>query len=60
MPTYVYKDCAWCAGEPREVFEKNVPIAERDTQWCEHCGLTYERVIAFTGLTWAPTAGGMR
>lgn len=57
MPTYVYK---WCDGDPECTFERNVPIAERDNQFCDKCGTKLERVIAFTGLTWAPTAGGMR
>lgn len=56
MPTYDYK----CILEDTE-FEKNVPIAERDGNIeCPVCGHLAERIISFKGLTWAPTAGGMR
>lgn len=58
MPTYVYKDCEWCGDG--ETFELNVPISQRDNQFCEACGMPYKRQIVFTGITWAPTAGGMR
>ena len=57
MPTYVYK-CPQSIEE--KTLELNVPIAERDEQVCPFCGTELERQIAFTGLTWAPTAGGMR
>lgn len=57
MPTYDYK-CGMC----ETTFEKNVPIAERDGNIeCPDCNLYFtDRVISFKGLTWAPTAGGMR
>jgi predicted nucleic acid-binding Zn ribbon protein len=55
MPTYVYYNCDRDGTQ-----ERNVPIAERDNQVCEICGDPLKRKIAFTGLTWAPTAGGMR
>lgn len=60
MPTYVYEDCEWCGDNDGSTFEKNVPIKDRDNQQCEACGCEYKRKVAFTGLTWAPTAGGMR
>lgn len=60
MPTYNYEcdtpDCE-IAGDR---FELNVPIADRDFQFCARCGNKFTRKITFTGLTWAPTAGGMR
>jgi len=63
MPTYVYKNCD-CQFEDGHTalseFEYNVPIADRDHLHCGFCGAPLERKIAFTGLTWAPTAGGMR
>ena len=59
MPTYVYK----CLLD-ETVFEKNVPIDERDGNiQCPECDKYFvERKIAFTGLTWAPssTNGVMR
>jgi putative FmdB family regulatory protein len=57
MPTYVY-ECLLDGSR----FEKNVPISERDGNIeCPECNKFFtERKIAFTGLTWAPTAGGMR
>ena len=56
MPTYVF-ECEYCkTGE----FEKNVPMDERDHQWCDKCGIDLERKIRFTGRVWAPTAGGTR
>lgn len=57
MPTYVYEACD-CFDE--DLFELNVPISDRDTQECAKCGTVWGRKIVFTGLTWAPTAGGMR
>lgn len=61
MPTYVYQNCD-CpeAAELGESFEANVPIAVRDNVRCKFCGEINPRKIAFTGLTWAPSAGGMR
>lgn len=59
MPTYVY-ECLFC---DQGTFEKNVPIADRDDAniQCPKCEKYFtQRKIAFTGLTWAPTAGGMR
>ena len=58
MPIYSY-ECTYCEEE----FEANVAIANRDDpQSCPLCGFDAytERRIVFTGLTWAPTAGGMR
>lgn len=60
MPTYVYTGCACYPDKSFGTVEKNVPISERDNQTCNECNYSLERVIAFTGLTWAPTAGGMR
>lgn len=61
MPTYVYENCD-CPETAvlGETFEANVPIDSRDTLTCKFCGEPNKRKIAFTGLTWAPTAGGMR
>ena len=60
MPTYVYAcenpDCEIAGNR----FEMNVPIADRDLQWCARCGTQFERKVAFSGLTWAPSVGGMR
>lgn len=55
MPIYVYYNCDQDGTQQRIV-----PIAERDNQTCEICGDPITRKIAFSGLTWAPTAGGMR
>lgn len=57
MPTYDYK----CQLDDTE-FEKNVPIDDRDGNvQCPRCGNYFtERRLTFHGLTWAPTAGGMR
>lgn len=55
MPIYVYEDCC---GEGD--IELTVPISERDLQYCAYCGEKRKRKIEFTGLTWAPSAGGMR
>ena len=74
MPTYVYENCFcgddalkqehpeinWDSATVFETFELNVPISQRDTVRCGNCGNLLKRKIAFTGLTWAPTAGGMR
>ena len=57
MPTYVF-ECELC--ETDELFERNVPISSRDSQCCRNCGMKLKRHVVFTGLTWAPTAGGMR
>lgn len=59
MPTYVYENCG-CDGTGEDTFELNVPINARDTVECRICGIKNKRKIAFNGLTWAPTAGGMR
>lgn len=62
MPIYNYK----CAKDNCRIeFEKNVSIANRDcfanTGPCPKCNFPVsERVIAFSGLVWAPTVGGMR
>lgn len=55
MPTYTYYNCDRDGTQ-----ERNVPMDERDNQKCEICGDPITRKISFTGLTWAPTAGGMR
>lgn len=55
MPTYVYYNCDRDGTQ-----ERNVPMDERDEQKCEVCGDPLTRKQVFTGLTWAPTAGGMR
>ena len=57
MPTYDFK----CLLDETH-FEKNVPIDDRDGNIeCPECGNYFvERLISFNGLTWAPTAGGMR
>jgi predicted nucleic acid-binding Zn ribbon protein len=55
MPTYVYKSCDG-DSDPEVAIERIVPIAERDNQYCTRCNTKLERVIVFTGLTWAPTA----
>lgn len=72
MPTYVYEVCQCSTPEKEEIerlypnaqsfdtFELNVPIAQRDTARCADCNSLLKRRIAFNGLTWAPTAGGMR
>lgn len=64
MPTYTYETCT-CRGAVDEfgdakVVEHNVPIDYRDEVTCGHCDKPLSRKISFTGLTWAPTAGGMR
>jgi len=56
MPTYDFK-CTKCEN----TVEQNVPIALRDAEFqCDECGGALLREITFKGLTWAPTAGGMR
>lgn len=55
MPTYTYYN-----HDRDGTQERVVPISERDNQTCEICGEPLERKITFNGLTWAPTAGGMR
>lgn len=57
MPTYTYKNCC---GDENINLELNVPISKRDEQTCVVCDNPLQRTISFTGLTWAPTAGGMR
>lgn len=66
-PTYVYETCECeilescpCQEEVPDEFELNVPVEERDRQWCQHCGMMLKRLLRFEGLVWAPTAGGMR
>ena len=61
MPIYVY-ECVTqgCAAESIPV-EENMPIDQRDgCSFCAYCGSERKRKISFTGLTWAPTAGGFR
>lgn len=60
MPTYVYQNCDCKDSADGGTFELNVPIAERDNLKCLGCDKPLKRKIAFSGLTWAPTAGGMR
>lgn len=48
MPLYQYKTA------DGRVVERNVPIAERDSQE----GLV--RILSFSGSVWAPTSGGMK
>lgn len=58
MPTYDFK-----CGLDDTVFEKNVPMSDRDDAnvQCPTCGNYFtDRLLTFHGLTWAPTAGGMR
>lgn len=59
MPTYTYENC-YRHTNKAELIERNVPIDDRDDQSCMECGTPLKRKISFTGLTWAPTAGGMR
>jgi hypothetical protein len=69
MPTYVYENCLCTISDedladPKvNIFyttELNVPIDKRDKVTCGVCGEPLKRKIAFNGLTWAPTSGGMR
>ena len=60
MPTYVYENCHTIKGLEEGTLERNVPIAERDNQKCYFCEQPLKRLLVFKGLTWAPTAGGMR
>ena len=55
MPTYDYE----CEKEGT-LTERMVPIATRDEQVCDFCKSPLKRIVSFNGLTWAPTAGGMR
>jgi hypothetical protein len=61
MPTYIYR-CTTEACEAKGVeVEEVFPMDMRDgCSYCAYCGNVRTRKIAFTGLTWAPTAGGMR
>lgn len=52
MPIYEYQ-CTRCEHEE----ERNVPVVDRDKQTCG-CGYEMERLIAFTGIVWSPTANG--
>lgn len=54
MPIYTY-ECSSC----QERKELNVKIADRDRQRCI-CKKELKRVITFTGIVFAPTAGGMK
>jgi predicted nucleic acid-binding Zn ribbon protein len=56
MPTYLYE----CVDSLDGTIELNVPIEQRDHQDCPVCKKPLSRKFVFTGLTWAPTAGGMR
>ncbi len=51
MPTYSY----YCRVEDKDL-EKNAPIADRDSQWCE-CGERLIRAIDAPGGVYAPTSG---
>lgn len=55
MPIYNYE----CEGCVRNAIERNVPIEDRDGQFCK-CGEKLIRKIVFTGSVYAPTSGGMR
>jgi putative FmdB family regulatory protein len=52
MPLYTY----YCQAEDKGL-EKNAPIADRDSQWCEDCGHRLIRAIDAPGGVYAPTAG---
>jgi len=56
MTIYIY-GCEFCDEE----IEKNVPIDERDNQFCI-CGQQLLRKLKFTGSVYAPTStdGGMK
>jgi hypothetical protein len=63
MPTYTYEACSCESFKqefPTETIEKNTAIDYRDLIQCGYCESYLKRKITFTGLTWAPTAGGMR
>ena len=42
MPTYSYR----CPARPDDLLERVVPIAERDEQYCEICGIRLVRGIS--------------
>ncbi len=52
MPLYTY----YCQAEDKGL-EKNAPIAQRDSQWCEDCGHRLIRAIDAPGGVYAPTSG---
>ncbi len=52
MPLYTYT-CLPCDEDS----ERNVKIAERDSQRCDNCGNRLHRPIDFKGGVYAPTAG---
>ena len=60
MPTYEYLCPSDERKSARQPIERNVPIAERDNQYCDapECRQKLKRIIAFKGLTWAPTSTG--
>lgn len=44
-----------------DTFDRFSRVADRDQQICHTCSTPAKRRLsAFRGLTWAPTAGGMR
>lgn len=60
MPTYRYECQSEDCEKYKQPVEQIVQIDERDLQYCHWCGGHYRRIMVFTGLTWAPTAGGYR
>lgn len=61
MPIYVYECVTKDCDAESVAVEESFPIEMRDgCSFCAYCGNVRKRKIAFTGLTWAPTAGGMR
>lgn len=60
MPIFVYECKNVNCEKVHTSLERNVPSDLRDDQDCEHCTYPLNRLVRFTGLTWAPTAGGMR
>ncbi len=52
MPIYSYEKCC-----TKKDTERNVPMDERDNQWCE-CGDKLDRLVTFNGSVWAPSSTG--
>jgi hypothetical protein len=55
MPIYTFV-CMHCDYTR----ERNVPMDDRDGQFCNECGNRLNRAIDRPGMVWAPTAGGYR
>jgi putative FmdB family regulatory protein len=55
MPNYTFA-CVSCD----EQFDKNVSYENIADVLCEKCGYRAKRLYTFSGLVWAPTAGGYR